>query len=144
MPTDEVTAVETWLYSTLSAGTALCALIGGTANPRIYTNPPQGAVTPYVTIGMQAGVDENGMKGGRWLTSPLMLIKAVTQETGYALAGSISAEADALLMVAGTASSGSVSIRQIVGESPVQYPEVQNGVRYAHQGRMYRVHTYKP
>ena len=48
------------MYGKLAGGTALTALIGGTAAPRIYhLQAPEGAVLPYVVFGLQGGGDEN-------------------------------------------------------------------------------------
>ena len=49
-------AIYTALYSKLSGGTALCALVGGTATPRIYHSiAPDNATLPYVIFTWAAG-----------------------------------------------------------------------------------------
>lgn len=49
-------ALDKAVYSKLTGSTALCALVGGTANPRIFnTYAPQDTVTPYVVFQKQGG-----------------------------------------------------------------------------------------
>ena len=48
--------LENAIYASLSGGTALTALIGGTASPRIYSlQAPSGAALPYVIFFMVDG-----------------------------------------------------------------------------------------
>jgi hypothetical protein len=49
-------AVDKAWYTKLTGSTALCALVGGTASPRIYnTMAPQNATLPFVVFQKQGG-----------------------------------------------------------------------------------------
>lgn len=82
------------LYGRLSGGAALCALVGGTASPRIYyMQAPEKATLPYVIFSLQSSVEPSDtahrIKDALWSVrgySPNALV-----------AGSIDAEVDALL-----------------------------------------------
>ena len=85
------TALNTGLYSTLSGGTALTTLLGGTAV--YYLHAPEGASLPYVVWNYQGGGDEN--------QTPSRMKNLLLFIRGYAatpsLAGSIDTQVDALL-----------------------------------------------
>jgi hypothetical protein len=82
--------LNTALYSTLSAGTALLSLLGGTA---IYhLQAPDGAALPYLIYSWQGGGPTTEV---RYLTSQVEFIRAYG--TTALQAGSIMAAADALL-----------------------------------------------
>lgn len=84
-------ALNTGIYSTLSAGTALTTVLGGTAI--YYQQAPDGAALPYVVWNYQGGGDDN-------LTQSRMknlLVYVRGYAASPALAGTIDAYCDALL-----------------------------------------------
>jgi hypothetical protein len=86
-------AINTTIYSTLSAGTALTALLAGST--AIYNmQAPDGATLPYAVFNMQAGGDDN-ITAHR--TKSLVMFVRGYNSTSAARAGSIDAQIDALL-----------------------------------------------
>ncbi len=82
------------MYGKLAGGTALCALVGGTAAPRIYyQQAPESATLPYVIFNTQSAVEPND--------SPHRVLDSVWFVRGYSnnalIAGSIDAQVDTLL-----------------------------------------------
>lgn len=86
-------ALNTAIYSTLSAGTALTALLAGSTS--VYNmQAPDGATFDYVLWDLQAGGDDN-MTAHR--TKNLVLFVRGYSSTSAARAGSIDSQIDALL-----------------------------------------------
>ena len=87
---------EFWsaLYGRLAGGTALCALVGGTASPRIYyLQAPESTTPPYVVFSQQSGTEPND--------SPHRVKDTLISVRGYSKnsleAGNIDTEVDNLL-----------------------------------------------
>lgn len=126
--------IEAALYTTLAAGTALVAHLGGTA---IYEGvAPTTASLPVVVFNWQGGGDENQAKGGR-LRNPVFTVKAIAGNK--ALAGTLDGDIDALLHHVTLTVTGYTNI-WTAREGDVNYDEVDTGgsVLY-HRGGMYRV-----
>lgn len=87
-------ALHTALYSRLSSGTALTALLAGTAAV-YYEQAPDDASLPYVVFSVQSGGDEN-MASGHRMKNVAYFIRGYTQ-AGPAAAGTIDAQIDARL-----------------------------------------------
>ena len=85
--------LNTALYGTLSAGTALTALLPGTTSV-YYQQPPDNTARPYVVWNIQGGGDENMTPKRR--KSLVLYIRAYS-DTSAANAGSIDAQVDNLL-----------------------------------------------
>ena len=86
-------AINTTIYSTLSAGTALTALLAGSTS--IYNMPaPDGATFDYCVFNLQSGRDDN-LTAHR--TKNLVVFVRAYSSTSAARAGSIDAQLDALL-----------------------------------------------
>lgn len=145
----ELFEVDTWLRSTLGAGTALCALVGGTATPRIYSAlAPQNATFPFVLFDVQDSRDASGIDGTRGCVQADYLVRAVTQEPSFAGAASIMAQADPLIhQQQGTVLSGTVPALIVAGcvrLQDVRFIETDEGQRYNHYGAMYRIWAHAP
>ena len=129
--------LETAINTKLSAGTALVALLGGTA---IYnTVAPQDAALPFVVFWNAAGREDN--------TSPRRArtcLYAVVAEADTALvAGAIDAAVDALLHGQSLSITG-WSDYWMARELDVSYAErVANGGVIFHRGAQYRIRTNK-
>lgn len=112
-------AVDTALYGRLASGTALIALLGGTA---IYNGqPPRDVVLPWVTFSLSAGVEDN-MTPTR-AQRLVYLVKGVAASV-YA-AGLIASQIDTLLHgAAGSLSVSGGTAFWAARESVVRYQEI--------------------
>jgi hypothetical protein len=128
-------ATETALYSTLTGGTALTALLAGTAS--IYnTIGPRGGTFDYVLFQLMGGGDQN--ESPRRRKELLYLVKGISA-TSMKNAGLIDAQIDALLHNVTLTVMGwtSISTRR---ESDVEYVETTpEGNNYFHNGGIYRL-----
>jgi len=133
---------EAALYTTLTGGTALTALLAGTAS--VYnTVIPAGASYPCVVFNLAAGLDANDEPGHRRHQEEYQV--KVVDQTSMAHAGSVAAQIDTLLHAVGpgTASNLSVSGYRVLFQErvrPVRYVESSaEGQRFYHAGGIYRV-----
>lgn len=153
----EVFQKQAWLYATLAAGTALCAMLGGTVTPRIYSEIiPQGTLTPNGTafmepslvIAHQGGEDTNSVDGQRGSGRDEFLVKVVSQGESFGTAAAIMKQADALLHGQGgsaVSNGGTLIIQNCTRQRSVQYPEIgDDGLRYNHYGGIYAIWGRNP
>ena len=126
-------ALETGLYTKLSAGTALTTLLGGTA---IYNAlATQGTALPYVVFFKSSGGDDN--TSPRRARSLVYTVKAVA-DRAYT-AGDIDDELDTLLHEATLTVTG-WNDYWIMREVDVSYEErLANGNVVFHRGGQYRI-----
>jgi hypothetical protein len=134
---------EAWVYGTITSGTVVCDLVGGTVSPRIYTGMiPQGTIYPAVTIAMMTANPEWNVQGKRGLASVLVDVRAIAVGS-HAAAGSIFAAFDSVLQDAsGTVIPNASSTAVVHGcamESSYGLDEYRDGRRYAHVGAQYRL-----
>jgi hypothetical protein len=149
---NELWEAETWLRDTLAAGTALTALLaGGTAAPCIHSEfVPQGSALPGIIISVMDGDDAGGVTGTVNASHLRADIRAVVQDSSYGLAGTIMAQAHALIAGrAGTvldASGGTaLFVCSCVRERPFRYPEIgPGGLPFRHMGGTYRLWVNDP
>lgn len=87
----ELPVARAAIYTQLAAGTALRALLGGTAI--YYQQAPDGAALPYVVFSLQAGGPENETPSDAW--NELYYVRGYAQSPSTA--GSIDYECNALL-----------------------------------------------
>lgn len=112
-------AVDTAIYNQLASGTALIALLGGTA---IYNgNPPRDVALPWVTFSLSGGVEDN--------QTPARTQRLVYLVKGVAIsvyvAGQIAAQIDTLLHgAAGSLSISGGTAFWASRESVVRYQEI--------------------
>lgn len=127
-------ALEQSLYQTLTGGTALTSLLGGTANVYNQSIPSTGSY-PCVVFTFSGGGDANQTPLRR--KDVLYSIKAISQ-TSVANAGAIDAQIDALLHSATLAVTGWANY-WTAREGDISYTEVtERGERYYHNGGVYR------
>ena len=128
-------ALKAAIYTKLTGGTALTALLAGTAS--VYDNvAPRGAQTPYVIFGQQGGGDEN-ITQVRY-KSDLYAIKAVS-EVSAKEAGDIDTQIDALMHDT-TLTVTSWTNYSCVRETDVDYVETTpEGDNVWHVGAIYRI-----
>jgi len=131
-------AMGSALYSTLAAGTALTAKLGGT---EIWdTTVPQGTSPPYVVFSYAGGGDDN--TSPRRARSPVYTVKVVTVDTegvsGRKLAGEIDSLVDTLLHQQALTITGWGNY-WTSRETDVAYDQEAGGVVYYHRGGQYRI-----
>jgi len=136
MAGDESFTVREWLYGALSGDSALVALVGS-GGIHAYELPQNNAY-PCVLFSLQSGVDTNSL-GARAMVNQLWLIKGINQGESVAPLGPILARIDALIDRASVTFNG-VKIR-VRGNQQAEYAEEDNGIRYNHSGRLYRVYV---
>ena len=132
-------ALETALYEALTGGTALAALLAGTAS--VYNNiAPPGSAFDYVVFNQQVGDDEN-MDAHRRVDWRYM-VKGISS-VSMAAGGSIAAEIDSLLHAIPLTVSGWTNIWQR-RLSTVRYQEVTaEGECFYHCGGIYQFRLEK-
>lgn len=140
---NEEQAAARFLFQRLAADAGVSTIVGS----RIYESlAPDEAAYPLVIFNLQSGRDVTQAGGdGRILTSPLFLVKAVTQSNGYASADELAHAIDAALEGAsGTITLGSqgYAIQTIYRTAPFRFLEPADGLRYFHVGGLYRVTCY--
>lgn len=132
-------ALETAIFEAMTGGTALTALLAGTAS--VYNNvAPPASSYDYVVFNQQAGADENMDEHRRvdWRYT----VKAVSG-TSTAAAGLIANEIDDLLHDAPLTISGYVNLWQR-RVSTVRFTEVTpEGEYYYHAGGIYQFRLEK-
>lgn len=130
-------AVKAALHTKLTGGTALTALLSGTA--AVYEKlGPRGATPPYVIYQKQAGSPRHTLGDGKAWDSHVFLVKAVTDEPSAKVAGDIAAQVDALLDRGSLTITGGTALicRR---ETDVDYHELSEGRRINHVGATYRI-----
>lgn len=134
-------AVRRALYGKLAGDTTLNALLGappsGFSKSLYYQQAPQGAGFPFVTFQKQAGTPRYAI-GERAYDNELWLIKGVDKNIDADPVDTIASRLDALL-TDGTISISSRIQLYLRRESDVDYPELQDGVRYLHSGALFRL-----
>lgn len=132
-------ALNTAIYGTLSAGTALTALLPGTASI-YYQQPPDGTPRPYYVWNIQGGGDEN-LTPRR--TKNLVVYGRAYSDISAAHAGSIDAAADAILHGKNLTVSGWANF-WIMRESDIELIENQpSGEKTWSVGGFYRIRLQK-
>jgi hypothetical protein len=129
--------VEAALYSRLSGGTALTALLGGT---KIYNGlAPQGTVTPYVVFSQLSGIEENLTPTDS--ENLVYQVKGISS-AGMAAAGSIADAINVLLHEQLLTVTG-WGCFWCTRERHIRYEEAESGERVAHAGATYRIRLTK-
>ena len=134
----ELGLIDTWLYATLVANSAVKGLVSA----RIYDAlAPQGTALPYVVFQLQAAPIDTVVIGGmRIATNALYTVRGVAEGAGFADASSIAAAIDgALHGVRATVAAGVVL--SCHRERPLKLPPevTEGGAVYYHEGGIYRL-----
>lgn len=127
--------LETALYGRLAGGTALTALLAGTAS--IYNSlAPPGSAHDLIVFSHQGGGDEN-LTPSR-MRNVVYLVKGISTQ-GMPRAGQIDAAIDTLLHNQPLSVGGWANF-WLAREGDVRYSELaDDGKRYFHSGGLYRV-----
>lgn len=170
---NEIAAVGQWIYSRLKDDQALAFLVGtrifADFAPEVDPEDPQGqrpTPFPLVVFGENSSLDRVAGGGKRVLTKSRWTVKAVGEGYPRGLTGIVS-RLDALLDEAppetvtltdlGPAGPRSYNggppftvlsaeVYALAGCTrirPISYPELRQGVRYAHVGGLYEVVVYR-
>lgn len=128
-------ALDSALYSTLSAGTALTSQLAGTTS--IYHGvAPRGSTLPYVVFNQSAGGDANDTPRRR---KDLVYTVQAVSSTSYKSAGLIDAAVDDLLHGQTLTVSGWTNF-WTMREQDIEYSETTDaGQIIYHVGGMYRI-----
>jgi hypothetical protein len=130
-------AVKAALHTKLTGGTALTALLSGTA--AVYEmQGPRGGTAPYVIYQKQAGSSAYTLASGKATDSHVFLVKAVTDEPSAKVAGDIREQID-LLLDRGTLTITGGTALLCRREVDVEYHEISEGRRINHVGATYRI-----
>ena len=130
-------ALDSAIRSKLTGGTALTALLGGTANVYHLTVGRAGTIYPAVVFQQQGGGDENEHPAR--MKNLLYTVKAVSH-TSATEAGSVDAQIDALMHDATLTVTGWSSNFWTMRETDFEYAESDGaGGHYFHTGGVYRV-----
>lgn len=128
-------AIDDALYTTLTSGTALTALLAGTTS--VYAHQvPRGASYPAVVFQFYAGGDDNVTE--RRSRSLLYSVKAIS-DASLNTAGAVDAQIDTLLHHAALTITGWEPY-WCAREQDICYSEVTpEGRNYYHSGGLYRI-----
>lgn len=144
------TGVIAWAWLLLTADPTVASLVLETLPDNksrigVYQSGmvPEDVHSDYIVLQRQSYREVgNNIQGERGAASMLLTVRAVSKSAGYARAEAIMQAVDAVLNLAsGTA--GGITVKSCIPEVEIGYPEVKEGVTYAHQGIMYRVFVSK-
>jgi hypothetical protein len=138
------TAVRRAIYGKLAGDTTLNALLGtpptGYSKSIYHQEAPDGANYPFVVFQKQSGTPTEAMGVPSALENDIWLVKAIDRGSSSDTAEAAQARVQVLLNDASLSISGS-TLLYLRRQSDVEYPEVDNGVRYSHAGALYRLVT---
>ena len=128
-------ALSAGIYTKLTSGTALTALLAGTTS--VYFNiAPDDATMPYVVFNYQSQIEEN-LTPSR-MKNELIYIRGYTEESGAA-AGNIATQIDNLFH-AGSVTATSWTNFWTAQESEIENVEITpSGKRIYNAGGVYRI-----
>lgn len=137
----ELNAIDRWIYGTLTADTALAAVVG----TRVYADQaPQTtpAVTmPVVVFQWQGGADLMVIGGVRVWTNAVYLIRGIDEAQTWG--GDLKTIADRIdaVLHRGSGTNADGVVYAAVREQPFRMPETAGGKSYRHLGGLYRIYA---
>jgi hypothetical protein len=138
------TAVRRAIYGRMAGDTTLNGLLGtpatGYSKSIYHQEAPDGATYPFIVFQKQSGTPTEAMGTPSALENDIWLVKCVDRGSSSDVAESVQARIQVLLNDANLSVSGS-TLLYLRRQSDVEYPEVDNGVRYSHAGSLYRLVT---
>lgn len=147
----ELTACGQYIVQQLSAQPALSGISAWSEQvPEAAAGQAaQGQIVafPCVLFSLLSGRDTVGAGGGRLLTRPIYLIRAVGVGDSFAALQPLADAIDAALQgnsVNPPVTVGGMTVRGAVRESARQYSDDDAGVRYNHLGGEYQFFVYGP
>ncbi len=139
-------ALSAAIWTRLTGGTALTALLGDGTAGVFEDHAGQAAALPYVIFHEQAGnwdqtMREPGGSATRFY-SGLWSVRAVSGSAYPKEAAAIDAQIDARLHDAALTVTG-FGLLRVARESTLRYPETEGNQTFQHVGALYRVELYK-
>jgi hypothetical protein len=136
------TPVRRAVYGRLAGDTTLNNLLGtpaaGYSKAIYHQEAPDGAQFPFVVFNQQSGVPTEAFDDPSAFETDVWLVKGVDRNTSADTAEAIQARLTVLLNDATLSISGSVLL-YLRRMSDVQYPEIEDGVKYQHAGANFRL-----
>jgi hypothetical protein len=138
------TATRRGIYGKLAGDTTLNGLLAtppaGYAKSIYYQQAPDTATYPFLIFQKQAGNPIEAFGDPSALETDVWMVKAIDRSTSADTAEAIQARVAALLNDAALSISGATAL-YLRRQSDVEYPEVDDGVRYVHAGSLFRLVT---
>jgi len=135
VPISELVAVDTYIYSRLTAAPALLS-------SHVYAaEAPQSQAAPYIVYALMGGFDDLTEVGAvRIWANLLYLVKVVGQGTSFAALDPTVTEIDARLHRTSGPVSTTAYVDSCIREQPFRMAETTpSGVAYRHAGGLYRL-----
>jgi len=136
------TVVRRALYGKMAGDTTLNNLLGtpasGYSKSIYHGEAPQGAKFPFVVFSKSSGVPTEAFGDPDALENDVWLIKGIDKSTSADTAEAIQDRLRVLLNDSSLSISGG-TLLYLRRQSDVEYPEVTDGVTYAHAGSLYRL-----
>ncbi len=136
------TAVRRALYGKLAGDTTLMGLLAappaGYSKSVYYQQAPQTALFPCVVFTKQSGLPTETLANPSAFETDVWLLKGVDRNTTADIAEAIQARLKALLNDATLSIAGALHL-YLRRDTDVDYPEVTDGVMYAHAGSLWRL-----
>lgn len=136
------TAVRRAIYGKLAGDTTLTNMLGTPAagfSKSIYHGlAPDSAGYPLIVFQKQAGTPTEAFSDPSAYETDVWLVKAIDRSTSADTAEAIADRVKVLLNDAALSISGS-TLMYLRRQSDVEYPELTDGVRFAHAGSLYRL-----
>lgn len=136
------TPIRRALYGRLAGDMTLNNLLGtpasGYTKAIYHGQAPDNAHFPFVVFSKSSGVPTEAFGAPSVMENNVWLVKAVDQSTSADVAESIQDRLNTLLNDATLSISGG-TLLYLRRQSDVEYPEVSDGVTFAHAGALYRL-----
>jgi hypothetical protein len=138
------TPVRRAIYGRLAGDTILNGMLGapapGYAKSIYHQYAPANANHPFVVFQKQAGNPTQAFEDPSALETDVWLVKGIDKGTSADQVEAIQARLIALLNDAPLSISGH-DLKFLRRESDVEFPELEDGVRYMHAGALFRLIT---
>lgn len=136
---DEITRTQEWLYDTLTADTALTAVVGD----RVYSEAaPLGSEFPLVVFGLEYPEDVLTHNGSRIMVTSWWRVRGIVPAESFSDAlQTIADRIDAILHRSDGGTADGAVIFTSVRMEPYMRLEVDEGKQYRSLGGVYKTHT---
>jgi hypothetical protein len=144
----ETLGVSKFFRDLFFARAQITAITGATnAERKVYAyRAPEGKVLPFITFALQSGTDIDAIGKGktRLMTTPLYMVKGVSQADTPAVAQQLASEIDEALtpvsnVVVPVAGGFTFLVQGCYRERQIEYPEYTNDRNFFHSGGLYRL-----
>ncbi|MEO6467500.1 MAG: DUF3168 domain-containing protein [Acidimicrobiia bacterium] len=133
---DELTRVDQWIYQTLTADSALTAIVG----TKVFVdNAPQGTAFPFVVFSLEYATDVVTHSHTRIMVDSVWRIRVNKASESYDSEMRSAADRIDVLFDRTSGSAGEAQIFSSVREEPYKRPLIDDGKQYRALGGIYRV-----